>query len=139
MAEKHLTAIRTLHHIKDSPLIIRHGIHLILLFCGFITGIERCVLIFMERILSEVIITAADVGVMKFLFSQVQRPDVILYVIVIIDDKLYAILVFQIIKLLLLIAEDDCNVIDSSLLQLFDLPLDKTLAFDFIEAFRLFQ
>ena len=93
----------------------------------------------MERILSEVIITAADVGVMKFLFSQVQRPDVILYVIVIIDDKLYAILVFQIIKLLLLIAEDDCNVIDSSLLQLFDLPLDKTLAFDFIEAFRLFQ
>ena len=139
MPQQHLAAIGSLHHIKDPALVIRDGIHLVLLLCGLIPGIKRGVFILMERILREVIITAADVGVMKFFFSKVKRPDIVLAVILVVDDELHGILVLQVIELLFLVSKNDCDVVNPGFFQLFDLTLDQALPLDFIETFRLFK
>ena len=93
----------------------------------------------MERVLREIIITAADIRIFQFILSQIQRPDVVFRVILVINDELYAILISQVIELLLLISKNNRDITDPGFLQLLDLPFNKPLPLHFIEPLWLFQ
>ena len=127
----------TNRHLGDAVVCARGDAPLLrgplCVLCG-VVGLPD---IGLKRILGEVIIARADIGVPKLVADAPQGAVVVAGGILIVVDDLDAVLVAKVEEILLLVANHNRDVIDAGGLELLDLALDENLAAHLQEALGL--
>ena len=138
MAE-HIPCVRTTDcNIGDSVHCTRLNAPFFGGTFSILCGVECFPNICFKRIVQKVIIARADVGVTKPLFYAHERRVIVFGCIFVIDDDGYVEFAFKIEEILFFIANNNCDIADTSFLKLPDLAFDENLPTYLQKAFGFF-
>ena len=95
---------------------------------GVLSGVVGFPDVAFKRILCEIVVRRANVGIAKDFFHQHERTVVVALRISTVNDDFYPVLFLKIEESFFLVTHHDNDVVDAGCLQLLDLALDKDIA-----------